>query len=467
MRYEFGCRRPCFPIGLGLFHQGKNEHKTTDSKLQTSNPKLQTSFIFAGMKVFKFGGASVSTAERIKNVGSILQQYKNEKILVIVSAMGKTTNALEKVVQAFFDGNKEEALHLFTLVKETHNSLSTELLGAPPSQLADFYTEIEWLLHDKPVNNYDYYYDQIVCVGELLSSAIVSQYLNTAGVKNTWLDVRDVLRTDDNFRDARIDWNVTAQKVEELVMPLFTHGDIVLTQGFIGATDENESTTLGREGSDYSAAIFANLLNAESQTIWKDVQGVMNADPKLYKEAQWIRELNYREVIEMAFYGAQVIHPKTIKPLQNKGIPLYVKSFLDPTAEGTCIHSRQVNHLLPIIVYKADQVLVQLTAKDFSFVSEGLTAEAYRILTELKFKPNLTQNAAISLLCVLDDRADKVESFALKAGEQFDVNVMKNLTLLTIRHYTRELVEKLTEGFTIVLQQQTPETVQLLLASNA
>lgn len=419
------------------------------------------------MKVFKFGGASVSTVERIKNVGSILQQYNGEKILVIVSAMGKTTNALEKVVQAFFEGNKEEALHLFTLVKETHNSLATELLGAPPSQLPDFYTEIEWLLHDKPVRNYDYYYDQIVCVGELLSSAIVSQYLNKAGVKNNWLDVRDVLRTDDNFRDARIDWNVTAQKVEELVIPLFTYSDMVLTQGFIGATDENESTTLGREGSDYSAAIFANLLNAESQTIWKDVQGVMNADPKLYKEAQWIRELNYREVIEMAFYGAQVIHPKTIKPLQNKGIPLYVKSFLDPTAEGTCIHSRQVNHLPPIIVYKADQVLVQLTAKDFSFVSEGLTAEAYRILTELKFKPNLTQNAAISLLCVLDDRADKVEAFAIKAGEQFDVNVMKNLTLLTIRHYTRELVEKLTGGFTIVLQQQTPETVQLLLAANA
>jgi aspartate kinase len=418
------------------------------------------------MKVFKFGGASVSTAERIKNVGAILQQYKGEKILVVVSAMGKTTNALEKVVQAFFDGKKEEALDLFTSVKDTHNSLSTQLLGTPLTQLSDFYTEIEWLLHDKAVRNYDYYYDQIVCVGELLSSAIVSQYLNKAGVQNSWLDVRDVLRTDDNFRDARVDWSVSAQKVEEVVMPLFTQTDIVLTQGFIGATDENESTTLGREGSDYSAAIFANLLNAESQTIWKDVQGVMNADPKQYKDAQWIRELNYKEVIEMAFYGAQVIHPKTIKPLQNKGIPLYVKSFLDPAAEGTCIHSRQVNHLPPIIVYKADQVLVQLTAKDFSFVSEGLTAEAYRLLTELKFKPNLTQNAAISLLCVLDNRADKVESFALKAGEQFDVSVMKNLTLLTIRHYNRELLEKLTEGFTIVLQQQTPETVQLLLASN-
>ena len=417
------------------------------------------------MKVFKFGGASVSTAERIRNVGSILKKYSDEKILVIVSAMGKTTNALEKVGEAFFKGKKEEALQLFAGVKESHNQVSAELLGATLSQLSDFYTEIEWLLHDKPVRQYDYYYDQIVCVGELLSSAIVSQYLNKAGVDNRWIDVRDVVRTDNNFRDARIDWRITAQKIQEEVIPLFSQTNIVLTQGFIGATDENESTTLGREGSDYSAAIFANLLDAESQTIWKDVQGVMNADPKLYDEAQWIKELNYKEVIEMAFYGAQVIHPKTIKPLQNKGIPLYVKSFLNPDEEGTCIHSRQVNHLPPIIVYKANQALVQLTSKDFSFVSEGLSSEAYSIMAELKFKPNLTQIAAISLLCVVDNRTEKVEAFALRASEQFDVSVMKDLTLLTIRHCNKEIVEKLTAGYQIVLQQQTPETVQLLLAN--
>ena len=419
------------------------------------------------MKVFKFGGASVSTAERIENVGSILRKHAGEQILVIVSAMGKTTNALERVVDAFFEGRKEEALQLFASVKESHNNIATELLGAPPPQLADFYTEIEWLLHDKPVRQYDYYYDQIVCVGELLSTAIVSHYLQKAGVQNAWIDVRDVIRTDNNFRDARIDWDITAQKIKEHVLPLFGKCDIVLTQGFIGATDENESTTLGREGSDYTAAIFANLLNAENQTIWKDVQGVMNADPKLYSEAQWIKELNYKEVIEMAFYGAQVIHPKTIKPLQNKGIPLYVKSFIHPDEEGTCIHSQNLPTLPPIIVYKADQVLVQLASKDFSFVSEGLAPEAYRILSEIKFKPNLTQNAAISLLCVVDNRSDKVEAFALRAGEQFDVNVMKGLTLLTIRHYTKELVDRLTAGFDIVLQQQTPETVQMLLATKA
>ncbi|RYZ26728.1 MAG: aspartate kinase, partial [Chitinophagaceae bacterium] len=276
-------------------------------------------------------------------------------------------------------------------------------------------------------------------------------------------DVRDIIRTDNNFRDAKIDWFITEQKVKEQINPLFTQSNIVLTQGFIGATDDNESTTLGREGSDYSAAVFANLLDAECQVIWKDVQGLMNADPKLYGEAQWIKELNYKEVIEMAYYGAQVIHPKTIKPLHNKSIPLYVKSFINPDEEGTCIHNQTVHHLPPIIVYKANQALVQLASKDFSFVGEGLTAEVYNIFESLKFKPNLTQNAAISLLCVVDDQPEKVEALALKASEHFDVSVTKNLTMLTVRHYQKEVVESLTNGFRIVLQQQTPETIQMVL----
>ena len=426
------------------------------------------------MKVFKFGGASVSTVERIKNVGSILEKYSEEQILIIVSAMGKTTNALEKVVEAFYGGNKEEALRLFENIKQDHLTIYNELLSqnenspaAVQRSLTDFFTEIEWLLHDKPVRNYDYYYDQIVCIGEMLSSAIVSDYLNQIGIKNSWVDVRDVIRTDDNFRDAKIEWSVTAEKVTQTVKPLFNQTPIVLTQGFIGATDENESTTLGREGSDYSAAVFANLLNADCQVIWKDVQGVMNADPKLYNEAQWIKELNYKEVIEMAYYGAQVIHPKTIKPLQNKSIPLYVKSFIQPDEEGTCIHNQNVAQLPPIIVYKSDQAIIQLSSRDFSFVGEGLTAEVYRIFESLKFKPNLTQNAAISLLCVVDDRPEKVEAFALKASEHFDVTVTKNLMMLTIRHYQTEIVSKLTDGYKIVLQQQTPETIQMVLTAKS
>ncbi|MCH5718684.1 aspartate kinase [Niabella hibiscisoli] len=276
------------------------------------------------VKVFKFGGASVNSVDRIKNVGDILVQYQNEQLLVVISAMGKTTNALEKVAEAFYQQKNEEALQLFEQVKQQHLNTAKYLLVTNyltcEAQLKDFFTEVEWLLHDQPVREYDYYYDQIVCSGELMSTAIVSHYLNEAGVRNEWIDVRDIIRTDDNFRDANIDWSFTQAKVDELIRPVLTEGALVLTQGFIGATDENESTTLGREGSDYTAAVFSNMLDAESQTIWKDVESVMNADPKEIADAVPIPELNYTEVIEMAYYGAQVIHPKTIKPLQNKGI---------------------------------------------------------------------------------------------------------------------------------------------------
>ena len=416
------------------------------------------------MKVFKFGGASVSTLERIQNLPYILSHYKGEKILIVVSAMGKTTNALERVVDAFFNGNKELALELFETIKKEHSLLAEQLLGKTLEQLVDFYTEVEWLLHDRPVRGFDYYYDQVVCVGELLSTSIVSHYLNSMGVQNQWVDVRDILRTDNNFRDANIDWNYTQNKVKDTIKPVFQNFDLVLTQGFIGATDENESTTLGREGSDYTAAVFANLLDAESQTIWKDVQGVMNADPKLYDKAQWIKELNYKEVIEMAYYGAQVIHPKTIKPLQNKGIPLFVKSFIHPEEEGTYIHNKQIGNLPPIIVYKENQALVQLSSRDFSFVGEGLTAKVYNIFESLKFKPNLTQNAAISLLCVVDNQSDKVENFALRTSDFFDVQVQKDLTLLTIRHYNDTILQQLCGTRDVLLKQQTPETIQVLLA---
>ncbi|MEO7393707.1 MAG: aspartate kinase, partial [Chitinophagaceae bacterium] len=290
------------------------------------------------MKVFKFGGASVNSVDRIRNVSDIMKEYTNEKTVVIISAMGKTTNALEKVVDAFFAGKKEDALHLFEQVKQQHLTTSKYLLVTHflpcEKQLKDFFTEVEWLLHDKPVREYDYYYDQVVCAGELFSTAIVSAYLNETGIINKWLDVRDIFRTDDDFRDATIDWNYTSGKIINQVVPEFNTSNVILTQGFIGSTDENESTTLGREGSDYSAAVFANMLEAESLTIWKDVESVMNADPKQFPEAVAIAELNYNEVIEMAYYGAQVIHPKTIKPLQNKDIPLYVKCFVDPSLPG-------------------------------------------------------------------------------------------------------------------------------------
>jgi len=419
------------------------------------------------MKVFKFGGASVNTTERIKNVGAIIDKYKDGQLLIVISAMGKTTNALEKVVEAFFNNKKEEALQLFEQVKQQHLSTAKYLLVthyiACEDRLKSFFTEVEWLLHDKPVREFDYYYDQVVCIGELLSTTIVSFFLNETGIKNKWVDVRDIFRTDDNFRDANVDWEYTQQKVTTEILPLIKSTGIVLTQGFIGSTDENESTTLGREGSDYTAAIFANMLDAESQTIWKDVEGVMNADPKLYKEAQLISELNYNEVIEMAYYGAQVIHPKTIKPLENKRIPFYVKCFLDPNLPGTVIKKQALKNLPPIIVFKEKQVMIQMKSKDFSFVGEKPVGQLYHLFEEMNIKPNLTQNGAITFTCVLDDRPDKIEKLALEASTVFDVEVAKGLTMLTIRHYNKEVFEKLTEGKTILLRQQTPDTIQLLL----
>ena len=419
------------------------------------------------MKVFKFGGASVNSVERIQNISHILSYWKGEKLVVIISAMGKTTNALEKVTDAFFAGKKEEALHLFEQVKQQHLTTANYLLVthylACEEQLKNFFTEVEWLLHDKPVRAYDYYYDQVVCAGELLSTAIVSAWLNEAGISNKWTDVRDIFRTDDDFRDATIDWEFTSAKVQSLVTPEFATTDIILTQGFIGSTDENESTTLGREGSDYTAAVFANMLDAESLTIWKDVESVMNADPKQFPDAVSIHELNYNEVIEMAYYGAQVIHPKTIKPLQNKSIPLYVKCFLDPSLTGTVIHNKAVHHLPPIIVLKEKQVMLQMSSRDFSFIGEQYVGQLYHLFEKLNIKPNLTQNGAISFLCVLDDRSEKIEKLALEASAILDVQVTKELSLLTIRHYTKEIFEKLTEGKEILLSQRTTETIQSLI----
>lgn len=419
------------------------------------------------MKVFKFGGASINSIDRIKNVVKIIESYKSDKLLIIISAMGKTTNALEKVAEAFYSGNKNEALALFNKIKEEHLGVLSELSsGEPTLVLNDIFTEVEWLLHDKPVRGYDYYYDQIVCCGELLSTAIISNYLNSIKIKSTWVDVRDIIRTDDNFRDASIDWTFTSQKVEQEIMPLFNTTDIVLTQGFIGATDENESTTLGREGSDYTAAVFANMLNAESQTIWKDVEGVMNADPKLFPNAQFIGTLSFTEVIEMAYYGAQVIHPKTIKPLQNKNIPLHVRCFIKPDLPGTIINNVATQNLPPIIVVKQDQVLMQLNSKDFSFVEDSLVNKLHELFVQIKIRPNLSQNGAISLFCCFDNKTEKIEKLALAASELFNVTVEKEISLLTIRHYNEKIIAELTKDKVQLLSQKNRETLQVLLKNN-
>jgi aspartate kinase len=423
--------------------------------------------IFVSMKLFKFGGASVNSVERIKNLVPIINFYKGEKLIVIVSAIGKTTNALEKVAEAFFAGKKEEALGLFEQVKQQHLTTAKYILvkeyNACYEALLNFFTEVEWLLHDKPVRNFDYYYDQIVCCGELLSTSIISFYLREAGIANEWIDVRDVLRTDNNFRDAGIIWGWSSEKIKQRISNANT--PIVVTQGFIGATDDNESTTLGREGSDYTAAVFANILDAEHVTIWKDVAGVMNADPKVFPDAELMPELNFTEVIEMAYYGAQVIHPKTIKPLQNKGIPLLVKCFLDTSLPGTIIHQQKVKALPPVIVIKQDQVLMHLTTTNFSFVGDEPMSELYQLFSSLKIKPNLIQTGAISVQLCFDNRTEKIDQLAAAASRLFDVQVEKNLALLTIRHHTKAIAEALTAKKEIILQQQTPAIVQYLYRS--
>ncbi|MFC4261774.1 aspartate kinase [Ferruginibacter yonginensis] len=416
------------------------------------------------MLVYKFGGASINNIDRIKNTANIIKTNASKRLLVVISAMGKTTNALEKIAEAYYDNRKEDALQLFEQVKKNHLDVVKQLLvlnwKAAEDQLKEFFTEIEWMLHDKPVRAYDYYYDQIVCCGELFSTCIVAHYLREQQCNVGWMDVRDIVRTDNNFRDAGVDFDFTTQKINDDIVPLYNTHEVVITQGFIGATDENESTTLGREGSDYSAAIFANILNADSLTIWKDVEAVMNADPNKFNDAVIIPSLNYTEVIEMAYYGAQVIHPKTIKPLQNKNIPLYVKSFLDTTLPGTVINGDKAAALPPVIVLKDKQVVIQFKSRDFSFIEGKPVEQLHEIFKKVKLQPNLSQNTAISLLCCFDGHVEKTTEIAQEASLFFDVDVEREVSLLTIRHYDKATIDRLTAGKNIVLQQQTPVTVQ-------
>lgn len=424
------------------------------------------------MKVFKFGGASINSLERIKNIALLLSNYQNEELVIIVSAMGKVTNALEKVAEAFYDNKQEEALKLFEVVKRQHTDIAKYLLvtnfNACNARLVDLFTEVEWMLHDRPHGKYDYYYDQIVSIGELLSSNILSCYLNETGIKNKWFDVRDLIRTDDNFRDASVDWKVTSERITNWRSEQFDNKQtddpsIMICQGFIASTDENESTTLGREGSDFTAAIFGNILNAESVTIWKDVEGVMSADPRIFPYAKLISHLSFEEVIEMAYYGAQVIHPKTVKPLQNKAIPLFVKCFLDPRLPGTVINGEAVKDLPPIIVLKEKQALLKLRSNDFSFVGHKPMSMLYDIFGEIKIWPNLIQTEAISLEICVDDKSDKLGRLAEEASALFEVQVEKDLTLLTIRHYSEDLLNHFLENKKSILTQKTKDTVQVLL----
>lgn len=420
------------------------------------------------MKVFKFGGASLKDADSIKNVGSIINDYQNEPLLVVVSAIGKTTNELEKVVEHYYRHQRETAAQLLYGVQNLSIQIAQQLIADSRHPLFDqmnqLFSDLEWQLGEKAYEPYDYYYDQLVSCGELISSMIVNAYLNDSNVKARWLDVRKVLRTDDTFRDARIQWDLSQKQMDEKVAPLFKKCSVVISQGFIGGTSNNKTVTLGREGSDFSAALFANMLNAESLTIWKDVEGLKNADPRLFEDTLNISNINFNEVIEMAYYGAQVIHPKTIKPLQNKNIPLYVKCFLNKSLPGTVINgSNGVQKLPPIIVLKKQQVLITVTTRDFSFISEENLSTLYDIFHRLKIKPNLMQTGAINCSFCIDKRADKIEQLIKALHPFFKIAYDESLEILTIRHYENNMISRMTKGRQILLEQKSPKTIQMVM----
>ncbi|MBK7761788.1 MAG: aspartate kinase [Bacteroidetes bacterium] len=420
------------------------------------------------MKVFKFGGASIESVERARNVASIIVDYAEDKLLVVVSAKGKTTNALENVVHAFFTGDKRLATQLFDELKQEHKQYAHELMNGDTmgiyQTLDDLCTEVEWLLTEAPVRSYDYYYDQIVSVGELLSTAMIAAYLNKIDKKCHWIDIRDVMKTDDTYRDATIDWQKTEPLAKQVFGKAFENANIIITQGFIGCTDENATVTLGREGSDYSAAVFANCLDAESTTIWKDVPSLLNADPKIFPNTVAIEEITFHEVIEMAYYGAQVIHPKTIKPLQNKNIPLYVKCFLDKNLKGTLIHNtnRKIAYP-PIMVLKTKQTLLQVNTRDYSFITEDNLSKIYNLFHDCKIKINLIQNAAISFLACIDSNEEKIEALLKVLKAEYEVKRNEDLYLFTVRHYTQHVLDEELKNRTILLEQKTRQTIQMVV----
>lgn len=419
------------------------------------------------MKVFKFGGASIKDAAGIKNVASILGRFKGEQLVIIVSAMGKTTNALEEVVAAHAksDGRAQE---LYDAVKERHYEIMRELFDAGDevfTSVNDTFVEGEWVIEEDPAENYDYMYDQIVCMGELVSSKIVAAYLNKVGLQTHWLDARDVVATDNTYREGWVIWEKTKANAQREVGPLLAAGGFVLTQGFIGSTSENFTTTLGREGSDYSAAIFSYCLDAEGMFIWKDVPGVLNADPRLFDNVIKLDRLSYREAIEMTYYGASVIHPKTIKPLQNKNIPLFVKSFIDPDGAGTEISSDSEETYPPIVMVEKNQSLLHISTLDYSFVAEHHMARLFNKLADLRLFVNMMQNTAISFSICVPTVSDRVERFIREISDEFKVKREDGLELMTIRHFTPETLENLKKGKIVLYEERIRETMQLVMRS--
>ena len=417
------------------------------------------------MIIFKFGGASIKDAAGVKNIINILQSEGTENTLVVISAMGKITNAFEAVIDAYYD--KTDTLsEKLGFIEDFHKTIINDLFDENDQiykEIDILLGELSWFLARNTSQRYNYVYDQIICFGELLSTKIVSAYLTKIGIENKWFDVRNYIKTDSNYRDAKVDWVLT----KETISNKLDASKLNITQGFIAANDTENTTTLGREGSDYTAGIFAYCLNAESVTIWKDVSGVLNADPRVFEDTTLLTQISYEEAIEMAFYGASVIHPKTLQPLERNEIPLLVRSFLNPKEAGTNVsQGAKLVPYIPCFIVKKDQILVSISALDFSFMVENNISYIFQKLHEYQLKVNVIQNSAISFSVCIDNKFKNFESFYNALEKEFKIEVQKSVDLYTVRHFDENAIAFIEAKGTSLLTQVNKETIQIVLVPN-
>jgi len=417
------------------------------------------------MQVYKFGGASVSNAKGIENISNIIASCTTSPLLVVISAMGDITNQLERLCAAYLNHDPDQH-ELLEEIKAFHFSVAHTLFTDHQhpvfNDIANAFVEIEWLLEEEASDAPDYIYDQIVSIGELVSSKILTANLNKLGCKAVWADARNYIKTDNTYKEGRVDWPKTETDIRK-TLPAMLDQAVVITQGFIGSTSENFTTTLGRDGSDYSAAIFSACLQAQSLTIWKDVPGVLNADPKWFEQTEKIPQLSYHDAIELTYYGANVIHPKTIKPLQNRNIPLYVRSFLDPSAKGTDITAERTKNPVPSFIFKVQQVLISIFPKDYSFIIEENLSDIFNILHQHKVKVNTMLNSAISFSVSIDHNSDQINALIDQLSISYKVKYNTGLELVTIRYYNQETIDRVTAEKSILLEVKSRHTCQIVM----
>jgi len=417
------------------------------------------------MLVFKFGGASVKSPGAVKNIVEILQRYKDEEIVVVVSAMGKTTNAIERIIENYTAGKSEKLKQEYKELKDYHLEVVNGLFEVKGhrvfADMEQLFDDLADRLSKEPTLNYDFDYDQLICFGELLSTTIIAHFLNSSKVSTRWMDIRRSLKTDNNWREAKIDWELSNRLVNEQFA--FNGERILITQGFLGSTINDQCTSLGREGSDYTAAILAYMLKAENVTIWKDVPGVLNADPKYFDDTILLEKLSYLDAIELAYFGTSVIHPKTIKPLQNKNINLHVKSFVDPDAPGTLVGNLSYDKLIPSFIFKMDQVLIRISPLDFSFITEGNLEEIFGIFSKHSLKINLMQNSAISFKMIVNNDKRKLRLVTDELEEKYKVAYQTGLELVTIRYFDQSTIDRVMINKELILEQRGLQNIELLI----